>query len=465
MISAPSNSTFIHPITAFMYTPSSFNAARDKKKFFWLVIFFANLAAIFFLWMTGSSYQLAHPTGGNMYVALGRLSGLLLEYAILLQLVLIGRMTFIEEAFGFDQMNNVHRYIGYSLAILLLAHPLFLALGYGAMNNLSVIGQISNFFATWQDVFDAFIGMVLFLYVAAVSIPVVRRKLDYELWHFIHLLAYVSVALAFGHQINSGDAAKGVALYYWIMLNFGIFGLLLGYRFLKPVYQAWYFGFTVSGVEQETPDTYSVYITGRNLDTFHYRAGQYANISFLQKSLWPIHPFSFSIEENGEYIRFTIKGLGDFTKLIPTLRVGTRVLIEGPHGRFTPEVATKEKILCIGGGVGITPLRAMIGSETRKGNHMTLLYGVRTVNDIAFRSEFDAMGKEGLLTIHYITSATTEGYESGYVDQEKLARLVPDFYDRDIFVCGPPPMMDSTIALLERIGVAKAHIHFEKFSF
>ena len=124
----------------------------------------------------------------------------------------------------------------------------------------------------------------------------------------------------------------------------------------------------------------------------------------------------------------------------------------------------RKKILLIAGGIGVTPLRAMAGALEGSGKSATLLYGVRTVADIAFRSEFDARNERGVCAVHYIVSTPTEGYESGYLDQEKLLRLVPDFPERDIFICGPAPMMDATIALLRKLGVTQDHLHFEKFS-
>jgi ferredoxin-NADP reductase len=123
----------------------------------------------------------------------------------------------------------------------------------------------------------------------------------------------------------------------------------------------------------------------------------------------------------------------------------------------------RSKVLLIGGGIGITPLRSMAAVFTKNKKDTVLLYGARTATDIAFRSEFDTLSTAGLRT-HYILSTPTEGYESGYLDQEKLLRLVPDFHERDIFICGPAPMMDATITLLRKLGVTQDHLHYEKFS-
>ena len=446
-------------------TPPLTSTARSTERFLWIALLIGNLCAVVTLWFTGSShYYLTTAGDGNLLIAFGRLTGLLLEFVILFQLILIARITPIERVFPYDRMNKLHRWIGYSLLALLFAHPLLLIIGYGAVTDHAPLAQTASFFTEWEDVWNAFIGTILFLYASILSIPVIRKKLRYELWHGTHLLMYLAIALSFGHQISSGDVTRGGALKYWLALNFSVFGVLLFFRFIKPVTKFLDISFRVSKVIKETADTYSVYLTGRSIERFHFAPGQFANISFLQKGMWSIHPFSFSQEENGETLRFTMKELGDHTKQLGTLRPGTHVLIDGPHGYFTLERAMRKKILLIAGGIGVTPLRAMAGALEGSGKSATLLYGVRTVADIAFRSEFDALNERGVCAVHYIVSTPTEGYESGYLDQEKLLRLVPDFPERDIFICGPAPMMDATIALLRKLGVTQDHLHFEKFS-
>src|SRR3989344_6752144 len=101
-----------------------------KQKIAVYVLFFGNLAGIFALWWIGSQYYIANPEGGNLLIALGRICGLLAEYFLLVQLVLIGRIRPLEHLFGFDRLNALHRVIGYSVAAFFLLHPLLLTAGY-----------------------------------------------------------------------------------------------------------------------------------------------------------------------------------------------------------------------------------------------------------------------------------------------------------------------------------------------
>lgn len=452
-------------IRLYFALPDIFRDSSRNKKLLWLSLFFLNIAAVIAIWFTNSRYYIMNPDGGNIWIALGRLTGLLLECMILVELVLIGRITAIEQTFGFDKMNWWHRWIGYSLFFFLVTHPLLLSIGNAEANGVSAWSQFNDFLTNTEDVFLAFISVMILGYIVLISISAIRKKVRYELWYFVHLLVYLAITLAFFHQINTGDVSRPPTLYYWLILNFTVFGVMLLHRFLKPLWRSYRFNFRVARVDMETKDTYSVYITGENIGRFRYHAGQYANINFLQKGLWYTHPFSFSAEPNEAGIRFTMKALGDYTKRLGELKPGTRVIIDGPLGRFVETKAKREKLLLIAGGIGVTPIRALVGELVAKKKDMVLLYAARSVEDIAFRGEFEALQGMCNFPIHYILGAPTPGYESGFIDREKIVRLVPDFYDRDVFLCGPPPMMDATVKNLEGLGLDRGHIHFEKFSF
>ncbi len=171
----------------------------------------------------------------------------------------------------------------------------------------------------------------------------------------------------------------------------------------------------------------SVYLTGRRIDRFMFRPGQYANVMFLSKGYWSPHPFSFSAAPNGQFLRLSIKAIGDFTARIRELRPGTIALLEGPLGAFTA-AAPRDKYLMVAGGIGITPIRALIESLSEAGRDIVLVYAVRTVNDLVFASELRAMSAH----CHFVLSHSADAagaHESGRIDKPMLARLVPDVGD------------------------------------
>lgn len=443
-----------------------YSNSKNIRKISIYALFVVNAVVIFVMWWANSGSYVTNPDGGNLFVALGRIFGLLAEYFLLVQLMLVGRVKWIEHVFGFDRLNAVHRFVGYSIPLFLVLHVVLLTLGYAKANGLSFAEQFIGFLVGNEQIIYALVALLLFLFVIGMSIAIVRRKLRYETWYFVHLSVYLAILLALQHQLGAGDLWGGWALSYWYALNFSVFGLMLSYRFIRPLYLFSKHGFVVERLVQETPDTYSLYITGKNMEQFKFEAGQYANITLLARGMWYTHPFSFSTAYNGKFIRFTIKSLGDYTSRIRDIKIGTHVIIDGPLGLFVENRATRGKFLFIAGGIGITPLRAMIESLALQKKDIVLMCGSRTEKDIAFRKEFEDICKlSPTIVIHNILGTPTPGFESGFVDKEKIVRLVPDFYTREVFLCGPPPMMKATVGNLIGLGFSEDHIHFEKFSF
>lgn len=251
-----------------------------KKK---IVLLFIStlLAATLGLWWLGSQTLILSPLASAKFIALGRMAGLILELAILLQLILISRFVFLEKIFGHDSMNRLHRANGYLVGAFLIAHPALLSFGYAKANNIHPWTQFLNFLNAWEDVMRAFVGVVILIVVIAISVSMVRRKLKYEIWHAIHLGTYLAVFLTVSHQTNTGDFSAGSALYFWLMLNFSVFGIVLLYRFLRPAYLYRKFQFRVEKIVQESQNIHSIYISGQNLENFRFIPGQFANLIFL----------------------------------------------------------------------------------------------------------------------------------------------------------------------------------------
>lgn len=420
-----------------------------------------NLSAVFGIWFYGSGFLFGQGLP-NILIAFGRLFGLLGEFLILLQLSLIGRIKIIEQQYGFDNLNRIHRFVGKCTVFVFILHPIMLSIGYGLLMHISPIAQSLKFLSDWEDVWKAVIGLIIFVGVIFISVNIIRKKLRYETWYFTHLLLYVAIALAFGHQINTGDVSSGTALYYWLILNFFIFGMVLVYRFLRPLFLMYRHRFRVERIVHESSNVCSVYISGKNLERFSFEAGNYANLIFIRKGLWFSHPFSFSKNYNGREIRFTIKGSGDFTSRVDTITPGTPVLLDGPLGVFTEKKSTRNSYLLIAGGIGITPLRSLAESLSKKGKQVSLMYAVQREADLVFRSELEAMS----ISRHYIFSEEKKtGFDFGRVNLDYIKKNVPDFETRDIYICGPWPMIRSLSDQLSAVGIPKNQIHFERFAY
>lgn len=426
------------------------------KKVILAGFYLANLFFIISLWYSSSGSLLS----------VGRLFGLLAVFSVLTQVLLIGRVKWIEWVFGLDKLSRIHHYNGYLAIAFIVFHPVFIILSYSRSANISFVSQFVSFVFTSRDLLLAAFALVLFISIVFISISIVRRKLKYEYWYFTHLFMYLAIFFAFWHQLKfGGDFANKIFYYYWQGMYIFVFGNLIVFRFLHPLFNFFHFRFTVENVVRETFDTVSVYIAGKDIEKFKIIPGQFMIFRFLDKKLWwQAHPFSLSFLPQENHIRITVKNVGDFTSDLPKIKKGTPVIIDGPHGLFNVK-KEKNKFLLIAGGVGITPLRSILEQLLREDKDAVLLYSSKSEKEIIFKQELDALkAKNGYKLFHILSQEEQFRGEKGHIDGEKIKRLVPDFKKREIYICGPVPMMEGLKSELESLGVSKSQIHMEKFS-
>ena len=433
------------------------------------LIWLVGYLVIVLQWTGGSGSTIAQSFSSAL-VALGSLAGLSAAYIILSQFLLQSRLPLIEAPFGRAKLVRVHRLNGYAIIIVLYIHASFLIIGYSLANHLNPVAQDLQFLKSYPYVLWSSIALTLFTLVVALSISIVRRHLKYESWYYVHLITYVAVLLAFKHQLAVGldflSPNAQVFRDYWWALYLGTLAAIIVFRFGKPVYRTLRFGFRVDRIEPAANNTYSVYVTGRSLNKLHYVPGQFIIWRFLdRKRFWQAHPFTISQAFNGKNLRLTFKAVGDFTSTLAELKPGTPVLIDGPYGDFTLAEETNPKLLFIAGGIGLTPLRSML-EQLPAGTSAELIYSARTSGDIALKAELERIATKANLKLHYVLSdETVSGYDHGILDGPTVKRLVPDYRERTVYLCGPPPMMAGVTSALESIGVPAAAIKTERFAF
>jgi predicted ferric reductase len=310
----------------------------------------------------------------------------------------------------------------------------------------------------------ATVGTVLLIAVVATSIVIVRRRLRYEWWHAVHLLAYAGIALAWFHQIPTGNelVLDRIAADYWRSLYVATIVLLIAFRLLAPVAAALRYRLRIAAVVDEAPGVVSLWITGRRLERLRADAGQFFIWRFLTRDRWwKAHPFSLSAAPDGRSLRITVKALGDDTARIGEIPVGTRVVAEGPFGVFTPASRRREKVLLIAGGIGITPVRALL--ERLRGD-VLVLYRVISEDDVVFRDELEQITLATGAELRYVVGDHTTEEARDHLSPAHLKELVPDIDERDVYVCGPPGLTDIVTRHVRHAGVKRSQIHTERFA-
>jgi predicted ferric reductase len=396
----------------------------------------------------------------NALIVLGRLTGLYGALLMAFQLLLVARLPWLDRRIGMDRLTSWHRWTGFGILWTLLAHVVFIGFGYAEGTDVGPISTVLDLAETTEGVLRALVAFGIILVVGAVSARYARRRLAYETWHFIHLYTYVAVVLAFTHQVAVGTtfASSEAATAYW----YGVWGVALGSvvvgRAVLPLWRNQRHQFRIQAVVPESDNVVSIYVTGRDLDKLPARAGQFFLWRFLTKDRWwQANPFSLSAAPDGRTLRLTAKVAGDGTAGLRHLKPGTRVFAEGPYGAFTTLHRTRPEAVLIAGGVGVTPIRALL--EELHG-HAVVIYRVASDRDAVLFDELRELAVAKGAELHLVTGPPVPDK----LAPRELLKLVPDITDRDVFLCGPPPMMNAVLGTLRELDVPKAQTHFERFS-
>jgi predicted ferric reductase len=453
--------------------PIAVTCPRERRRayglttFELLALFAGNLALVVGLWWRGGGLSDVHRLGG-LLASGGRLAGLTGAYLILVQVLLLARIPALERAVGFDRLTIWHRVNGRIALGLLVAHAGLITAGYALTDRLSLPGEAWSLLTTFPGVLTATAGLVALVAVVVTSVVIVRRRLRYETWYFVHLYSYLGIALAFSHQIATGHdfAGNPVARIYWKALYVASLAALVGFRVLTPVARGLYHRLRVVAVVEERPGVVSVWIGGRRLERLAARSGQFFLFRFLTRDCWwEAHPFSLSCAPDGRHLRITVKALGDFSASLARIRPEARVLAEGPFGSFTDSARRRRRVVMIAGGVGITPIRALLQDMRGGPGDVTVLYRAIDERDVVFRDELDELAALRGAELHYVLGDHRDLATRGLLGPGHLRALVPDLAKRDVFVCGPPAMADAVLRSLRRAGVPRRQVICERFGY
>jgi ferredoxin-NADP reductase len=267
------------------------------------------------------------------------------------------------------------------------------------------------------------------------------------------------------HQVLNGQMFVNHPLnrFYWTALYVLMAASIISYRFGIPVVRSLRHNLVVEKVVVEGPGIISIIMKGRKLHKLEAEGGQFFSWRFMTRGhALMSHPYSLSAAPTENHLRITVKDLGDHSRSVAFIKPGTRVFVEGPYGAFTAGRATMKHIVLVGGGVGITPVRALL-DEFKNGVQIDLIYRISRAEDVVLREELDYIQENsgGTVRVHYLAGSRSEHP----MDAEALEALVPRIADSDIYICGPAPLVESVKAAAVELGVPKNRFHDESFSY
>lgn len=202
----------------------------------------------------------------------------------------------------------------------------------------------------------------------------------------------------------------------------------------------------------------------------NYKPGQFQFVTIKADGKELSKPFSISSSPTEKtHIEFTKKlSESEFSTALKALKVGDWARIDAPYGKFTFE-GEHERIGLLGGGIGITPFMGICKycTDMRLNTKITLLYGNRTENDIAFRKELETMQQQNMnLKVVFILNEASSGWKgaTGLITAEMTKKEIPDYKETVFYTCGPPVMVEIMEKLIEQLGLPKTQLNREYFA-
>jgi len=217
---------------------------------------------------------------------------------------------------------------------------------------------------------------------------------------------------------------------------------------------------------------------------FEYKAGQCVVIKVPapQGSLpFSVRTFTLSsAPSEREYIQVTMRdGVSSFKKYLQRVKVGDRVEVFSPSGRYVVSENKKVPLVMLAGGIGIAPFRSMIVELMNQSNlnDILLIYSNPSIDRVTFKNELDffqktlssVVNKQGfrLNVVYTLTKEVPGGWggEIGRLDIEMIKKYVNDVHRPVYYICGPPQMVSEiSDTLCDSLNVDKEKVKCEKFS-
>jgi propane monooxygenase reductase subunit len=208
-------------------------------------------------------------------------------------------------------------------------------------------------------------------------------------------------------------------------------------------------------------------------DDVKFFPGQYMDIAISGTDATRSFSMANTSSRESGQLEFVIKIYPDglFSHFLDTkLVVGDRLNLTGPFGVFTLREGD-EDLVFIGGGAGMAPILSLLRSMAERGlsRKATFYYGARGRRDLCFEEELRAL-ETTLPAFRYVPALSEPGADDDWDGETGMITDVVQRYETGLarvhaYVCGPPPMVEAAIPLLERLGVPEKRVYYDKFTF
>jgi len=401
--------------------------------------------------------ELVSSDSARVLDALGRLAGVVGLGLMLLAGVSSIRLPGADRWFGgLPRLWGLHRWMGFSGFILVLVHIWSMAFS-GVAQSLPV--ALATLFpppSEWA-IWSGWLALVLTVVFLAPTFQFFGR-LHYQRWKRLHLLSAPALLLALVHTVPLSQHWP-----LWVVFGGLAFAAIIWRKVLSLQFGRT--DWTVAEVKTLVPGVVELVLDPVNR-TLRYEAGQFVYLTpwddRLTAGRGEEHPYTLSSAPDDPQLRLGIKDLGDASHALQTVTPGSRVQIEGPYGDFYERQRPASGQLWLGGGIGITPFVSGARALASKGRDDIHLFYLALDNTRAYyldELQSHAERCSGFqVDAHYFR-------QEGPMTLAFLKQHCPDFAQREVYLCGPPGMVNHLKPLLRSAGVPSSALHSEVFDF
>ncbi|NLG12988.1 MAG: 2Fe-2S iron-sulfur cluster binding domain-containing protein [Lentisphaerae bacterium] len=231
---------------------------------------------------------------------------------------------------------------------------------------------------------------------------------------------------------------------------------------------------TVDEATMKTGDIREIHFKLQPGDAIEFHPGQYVQVLVPSKKETIFRAYSIaSVPADQDSIELLVrlipKGLG--STYLHAIQPGDQVTFTGPYGEFILDQDPEAELVCVGGGVGMAPMRSLLRhiAQANPQKKAWLFFGARTTDQLLYLEEFTKLQKE--LPNFKICYALSEpekcpdwNGETGFIHLavEKLLEK-NDNPKRQAFLCGPPQMLEAARNTLTQKGFQDCNIFADEF--